>query len=681
MADTVKKTTEPAKTDTTASDGPIAEAAKAPPGPGSDLLDVQRAAGNQAAHQAAAAQPPEPSGVLGYLASWAIDFFTSELTGSGPQQQIAAAAIRGFVFTLAKEASLEGAAAGLKELATPKNMAEFVLAYEAGAILGLVSPVTNLFGIAVLAEQMQRMAIDLGRAAWEHPKELMAEARALGTEFQNFLNNARNTLTAAELLKHVVELSDTVEKAAGAAGSRAAQAVALHFSGKEEKEEPKRPGAAPAGPAAQLEQWATETRKKMTDTQWSRRGYNLGYDVGAVVSNTLLTVLSLGAGEAVAAIGAQLGRLGGLLAHAGNIVQQVGEAITAIEALIGALVSKPMKWLEPVMKPFFELLKRLRKLLGLVEKDAAKAAVTALEEGAAMAAPKPPATPKPSATKPPRTRTSEPSVRKRVATEAPKVGVATGAPKVRVATEAPKVRVATEAPKVRVATEAPKVRVATKTAVVGELEPTTRPRTKRAITATSPPKKPATAPAKSATASPKPVPPSKATPKARRKPKAETHTEDLLIDEVDVLAQQGMSTKKSLQELLQEAREGTEFEKSLASPQRRGQVPIYDKRGRRNRLDYYDEEAGEIISVKSLASKNGQIALVDEFTMLKHFQEFALKYPDKALVIEGKLAGRFVEGRYVLEVPQQFLRIPERIIELARESHVTIRDTTGRIWQ
>nr|WP_062337171.1 hypothetical protein [Herbidospora sakaeratensis] len=599
MADPVK-TAEPVK-DTTA---PVAEPVRQP-GPGGDLRDLQRAAGNQATGEAVA-QAPEPSGTVGFLANVAIDLFTRQLTGQGPQQRIAAAAIRGFVFTLAKEVTVDGVKAGLTELASPRNMAEFALAYEAGWILGVVSPVTDLFGVVVLAEQMQKMAADLGRAVWDHPEELIAEAEALAAGFRAFLTGARANLTAADLLAHLGEASAAAEKAAGAAGGRAAHALVLHLSGKEE-EQAMRPAAAPAGPAAQLEQWATDTRKKLTSTQWSRLGYNVGYDTGAIVSNTLLAVFSLGAGEAVAAIGAQLGKLGGVLARAGNLVVKLGEGIAAVEALIGALVSKPMKWLEPVMKPLFQLLDRLKvflkKLLGFAEKNAAGAAAAVTKKAATAVKPAPAAKP----------------------------------------AKAPKVRVATEKPKVRVATEKP----TGEPEVVGSLEPAAAPKKKA----------------------------------ARRRPVPEKPGGDLLLDDADVLAQQGMSTKKSVQELRQEAGEGVRFEKSLASPRRQGQVPIYDRRGRRNRLDYYDEAAGEIISVKSLAGSNGQIAHVDEFTMLKHFQEFALKYPNGARIVEGPLAGRVMTGRYILEVPPQVEPIPARVIELARASRVVIRDTTGKVWQ
>ncbi|SDL95246.1 hypothetical protein [Nonomuraea jiangxiensis] len=431
MADPAKAGA-PVMTDAAPS-GPAPEArAPALGGPAADTLAAQRAAGNQAV--GAAAQPPEPSGVAGFLANAVISMFVREFTGSGPQERIATAAIRGFVFTLVKEATWEAVKSGVKELAKDENMGEFRLGYKAGVILGFVSPVTDLFGILVLAEQTQRIAAEIGRAAWEHPDEVIAEANALTTQFRTFLTDVRTNLTAAELLKHLPELGAAAERAAAAAGSGAAHSVVLHFSGKEE-ERPMRPGAAaPAGPAAQLEHWATETRKKLTSTQWSRLGYNVGYDVGAAVSNTLLFVFGLGAGEAIAAIGAQLGRLGGLLARAGNVVRQLGEAIAAIEALIGALVSKPMKWLEPAMKPFFQLLERLRgflrKLLGIAEKGAAKAAVTAVEKGAAGLAAAPPAAPGPPAAKPelkpkPRPRPKPPKTTPKAAPEvAPKTAPA-----------------------------------------------------------------------------------------------------------------------------------------------------------------------------------------------------------------------------------------------------------------
>ncbi|WP_406253877.1 DNA/RNA non-specific endonuclease [Streptomyces chartreusis] len=435
MADAAVKTQFPVKSEGGTSGGPTVEAAKSPAGPGG-LQDTQRAAGNQAALQTVTARPPEPTGVAGQVANAVIELFAFQLTGVGPQQRIAAAAMRGFVFTLANEVSLEGVTAGLKELATPRNMAEFVVAYEAGSILGLISPVTDLFGIVVLAEQLNKMAEDLGRAVWEHPEEMKAKALALAAGFRDFLAGAGKNLSPVELLKHLGQVSETLETKAGEAGSRAAHSVVLHFSGKEE-EQPAGPAAPPAGYAGRLEQWATETRKKLTNTQWSRLGYNIGYDVGAIVSNTLLFVFSFGAGEAVAAIGAELGKLGGLLARAGNVVKQVGAGITVIEDLIAALMSKPMKWLEPVLKPFFELLERLktflRELAGFVDKKAAKTAVTALEKHAAeAAAPDPPHAPKPTAPEPhptPKPTTPEPHAAPQPTTAEPPVAHTAPPPK------------------------------------------------------------------------------------------------------------------------------------------------------------------------------------------------------------------------------------------------------------
>jgi len=131
-----------------------------------------------------------------------------------------------------------------------------------------------------------------------------------------------------------------------------------------------------------------------------------------------------------------------------------------------------------------------------------------------------------------------------------------------------------------------------------------------------------------------------------------------LVDDAEVPGQRGMRREKSLQELDQEAAEGRKFEKSPASLQRHSQVPIYDEQGIRRRLDHYDAAAGEIVSVKSLASTDGQVAFVDEFTMLKNFQEFPLKRPNGVRVVEGNLTGKIVTGRYVLEVGPQIYPIP-----------------------
>ncbi|TKK89564.1 hypothetical protein FDA94_09240 [Herbidospora galbida] len=416
MADPVK-VAEP----TQAASGPVAEPARAPSGGG--LLDLQRTAGNWVAGKVTAAVGPTE--ILGKLASAVVHLFVQQLKGDAPQQRIAAAAMRGFAGTLAKEVTVDRVVGGLTELAQPKHAAQFAVAFEAGLGFGFVSPVTDLFGIVVLAEQLQRMTTDLGRAALEHPDELIAEALALRTAFLDFLATTKGRLTAAELMKHIDEASAAAEAAAATAGSKAAHAMIGHFSGKEEDAEVK----IPAGPAAQLEHLAVETRKKLTSTQWSRMGYNVGYDTGALVSNALLIAFSLGAGEAVALIGAKLGQLGGLLARAGSLVEKLGAAIGAIDTLVGAVVSKPMKWLEPIMKPFFQLLERLqtflRKILGLAEKGATKAATTAVKKTAAkapvrkrVATGEPPAKVR-VAEKPP-----EPAVRTRVAEPTPDSAVA-----------------------------------------------------------------------------------------------------------------------------------------------------------------------------------------------------------------------------------------------------------------
>jgi filamentous hemagglutinin len=143
-----------------------------------------------------------------------------------------------------------------------------------------------------------------------------------------------------------------------------------------------------------------------------------------------------------------------------------------------------------------------------------------------------------------------------------------------------------------------------------------------------------------------------------------------------------MSARKRYNELKQEATEGRGFERMHAKrrPDRPGQVPIKDRAGKTRRLDFYDAAKGEIISVKSLAAANGQIAMTNEFTMLKHFQEFALKYPSGGQIASGPLKGQTLRGTYVLEVPPQTYRIPDRILELARQSRVTIRDYVGNVY-
>lgn len=162
-----------------------------------------------------------------------------------------------------------------------------------------------------------------------------------------------------------------------------------------------------------------------------------------------------------------------------------------------------------------------------------------------------------------------------------------------------------------------------------------------------------------------------------------TPSGDAIMDEAELLQQPGI--RKS-PEIRLAAREGIEFDVLEGQKYPHNQVPIRDKGGKVRRLDSYDPQKQEIISRKSLATNNGQIAFTSEFEMIDHFQEFALKYSNGAVIADTAsaqklgLANHTLTGKYILEVPVQQWAIPERILNEAKIRGITIRDITGRVY-
>jgi hypothetical protein len=155
------------------------------------------------------------------------------------------------------------------------------------------------------------------------------------------------------------------------------------------------------------------------------------------------------------------------------------------------------------------------------------------------------------------------------------------------------------------------------------------------------------------------------------------------MDEAELLQQPGVRRSP---EIHLAAKEGREFDVLEGQKYPHNQVPMRDRGGKIRRLDSYDPQKQEIVSRKSLATNNGQIAFVSEGEMIDHFQEFALKYPNGAVIANTAaakklgLANQTVTGRYILEVPVQNWAIPERILDEAKIRGITIRDINGNAY-
>jgi hypothetical protein len=169
----------------------------------------------------------------------------------------------------------------------------------------------------------------------------------------------------------------------------------------------------------------------------------------------------------------------------------------------------------------------------------------------------------------------------------------------------------------------------------------------------------------------------------KAKPSRATSQGDAIMDEAELLQQPGMRRSP---EIHLAAQEGRDFDVLEGQKYPHNQVPMRDGTGKVRRLDSYDPQKGEIISRKSLATHNGQIAFATEGEMIDHFQEFRLKYPNGAVIADtpaGRelgLANQTLTGKYILEVPEQRWVIPDRILNEAKLRGVTIRDINGRVY-
>jgi hypothetical protein len=167
-------------------------------------------------------------------------------------------------------------------------------------------------------------------------------------------------------------------------------------------------------------------------------------------------------------------------------------------------------------------------------------------------------------------------------------------------------------------------------------------------------------------------------------PSGATLTGDAIMDEAELLEQPGIRGSPEIQLA---AKEGRVFDVLEGQKYPHNQVPIRDLGGKIRRLDSYDPQAKEIISRKSLATHNGQIAFTGVGEMIDHFQEFPLKYPNGAVIADTPAAQRLglanhtLAGKYILEVPVQDWTIPDLILHEAKIRGITIRDIKGRVYK
>jgi hypothetical protein len=325
---------------------------------------VRAASPVRVSRQAEKAEEAEPDDSLGWV-DHVIDAVVRQLPlgMAGPMQGVLPAALRGFVAELVRQLSGANRARLLAEL-RDLDMINFTAGYAAGTLAGLLSPLTDLVGLALLARHLPEKIGEVLARGFAGAGEILADVADIAAGLQKWVGNLKKRFAEldakafAELLAH---LDKRARKAAASAGHAAARELVKTLTG---------------GGDAAKESWVSGL---FVGNRSRERGYNIGHAVGAVTSNVLIFVLTEGVGAAIVQIAGKLGKLG----KVAEIVTAVGEVVMAVERAIGAVAGVALKPFQKLLEPLVELLGRLRsvlrRLLGVVEKGPAAAAVTATE--------------------------------------------------------------------------------------------------------------------------------------------------------------------------------------------------------------------------------------------------------------------------------------------------------------
>jgi hypothetical protein len=309
-----------------------------------------------------------------------------------------------------------------------------MVGYLTGVVKGLFSPLTDLFSIAVLLEQLRNFGFSLAQSALTQRDELKAMFDSLLAGLSQLalpmldvvrdmknhkLETLRMLLGFAQSQGGMMEKMEGMAKSAGYAGG---EELAKSFETPwEEKKEARKQLSWKTQFFQKTDQILEDWGQATLIGPWGKVGDKAGYFVGFAVVQVALLAFSGGVGNMISAIGGWLGGLakagsllGKTLAGVAKFVQAAGKVIEMLEGAVHALMallSKPiLPVLEPVLKPFGALMERLgkfvRKLFGMAEKESAHLVTTAAAklEGAAqhtVPTPHAPAPHAPASLKPP----------------------------------------------------------------------------------------------------------------------------------------------------------------------------------------------------------------------------------------------------------------------------------------
>jgi hypothetical protein len=130
---------------------------------------------------------------------------------------------------------------------------------------------------------------------------------------------------------------------------------------------------------------------------------------------------------------------------------------------------------------------------------------------------------------------------------------------------------------------------------------------------------------------------------------------------------------------LRDVEAGTNFNKARTFDYPYREVYVENPKGGYYRLDGYDPLRGEIVSRKLT-----QFSSISESTAISYVNELAAKYPAGTPIANvpssGPLAGQYLRGQLILEVPVQTGPVPPAISNAARARGVVIRDVFGNVY-
>ncbi|HEV7310304.1 eCIS core domain-containing protein [Ensifer sp.] len=374
-------------------------------------------AGQRAVTTLGAAGGVQRSGLFDWVPSTSkiANDIAANLPGNNLSSRLVAAAATGLIEELVHQVRDNGLVTKLlRNLGTFKagDAPSLAVGYSVGVGLGLVSPITDLYGIITFAEQLRNMGIKLAMSGWAKASALAQDLGALATEFSNATSGLSTFLASLKsdpmgsLMKllslpgAITEGAEGLARELGRKGGREIADEILSPWSKEKKPEQKAPDPL-MSPAAALEHLAGKAQDKIIDDPWSKLGKKIGYAIGFVTIQALLIAFSGSLGNLITEAAAGLGRFGETLGSLGKGVvtsiaerlASAGAIVTELEVAFDALMARLLKplgaFLDPIMKPIAGVMEKLkvflRRLLGLAEKEAAPIAGAAVKKGVSEA--------------------------------------------------------------------------------------------------------------------------------------------------------------------------------------------------------------------------------------------------------------------------------------------------------